>query len=511
MLSPKQAALVAQIKTMPDVTVDVPGFVGELDPHQNVGVAFMVVGEKVLLLDYVGAGKTVMSIAADLKIRSRGDIGRTLVVCTTQRWQWEEEYQKFSGLRTCLVKGTRAQRVNCWLEGQACDVTISHYGAVRGDIDFIAENCGFDLIIFDEATEFKTHDTKLADSLRKLIGAVKPRFVFGLTATPVEKRLEELFSIMEKVVPGLLGDYATFMDAFVIQKKVTAMSRNGRAMTFVKTLGYRNIDTVKAWIMPYCIRRTKEMVGATLRRVSNIRYVELGSKQRAMYNSVSKNTDPLKKWRLQEMAVDTLANFDPNDHTSAKIDDLMRLLTGDLSDEKVLVFAKFHKPLDEAKLRCEKEGIGYISFSGREDQEEREKSRRVFQNDPKKVYKVAFITKAAYRGLNFHAARYIIFLNHYYNPAVEEQLIGRIDRPKVQLSSWIGVIKLVAKDTHEERMLVRMDKERELFKELFGDLAVEEVLSPQEMQLLMQSPDETFKDTLCQLAAKKGRSPAMGE
>ena len=204
-----------------------------------------------------------------------------------------------------------------------------------------------------------------------------------------------------------------------------------------------------------------------------VRTVELTRNQQKAYttlkhdNMISRDRSKmLQHFMLMGRIVDTMAWFDKTDHSSAKLDDCMMLLTHELAEEKVVIFSKFHIVLDELRLRLDKEKISYVNFTGRESREEREHNKNVFNTDV--TTRVALITTAAEMGQNLHGAHYMIFLNHIFNPSRMEQLRGRIDRGHEQLSDFICTIHYIAKDTYEEDIIPKLEKEQELMEKVFG-------------------------------------------
>jgi SNF2 family DNA or RNA helicase len=480
------------IKSQKDIKVEVPGFVGDLEPHQRVGVAFAVMAKKCLVLDFVGAGKTVEAIATDLKLRSIGEVHRSLVVCQGgKRGDWKDEYKQFSSLPTYVVDGNKAGRVNAWLAGQNdYGVTIAHYEAVRGDFldrrvgergrpeygpSALSEHLRYDFIIFDEVSIFKSWESVLADSLRCLVDRNPSAAKMGLSATPVQKTLEDLHSIMDKILPGLLGSRPEFEANYCIKKQFETFTGSRRSR-FTKVIGYNNVDGLANIMNPYFIRREKQQVygDQKLKHVKKLRRVEMTASQLKKYKELAASVSDgdvrgslLQVFAQMEKVCDTMNYFDDDDHTSAKIDDLRFLLTNDLKEEKVVIFSKHHKPLFEiAGQILEPEEIPYIRYTGKEDLATREADRHRFLNDPS--VRVALITTAAEMGFNFHSAHYMIFFNHIYNQARIEQIIGRIDRPIVQKSNFICTIHYAAKDTHEEKIIPRFQKDAQLMTKLFG-------------------------------------------
>lgn len=493
------------VKGLKDIKCDVPGFKGELEDYQRVGVAFCVIGKRVILGDPCGAGKTVMSIATDLKLRDMGEVRRTLVVgLSDKRADWAKEYRQFSDIPTHIIDGPRINRTQQWIEASNDrGVTIASYEQVRADmIDRVKDDLGnktnhpsgllrhihYDMIIFDEASLFKTWESTLADALRELIVQCRPTSVIACTAFAIEKHLEDVVSIMDKVEPGLFPDYDQFTLRYVMKKWIRT-NRGG----FWKVLGYLNTDELAMLMAPYHIGRTREEVfGHRTKRWRKIRNVSLTRKQEIKYeqlrNSVDEGTNRsnlLQVYQEMERIVDTMVYFDPNDHSSAKLDDLLELLTGELADEKVLIFSKFHKPLEELRLRLLDKKIPFINYTGQQSIEERNQNLADFNEKPE--IRAALITLAAEKGKNFQSAHYIIFINHIMNPAKTDQLIGRIDRGVAQKSDFICSIHYVTRGTFEEDTIPKLDSERDLFHKIFGGSdGTVEVLSDKQLYELIK-------------------------
>lgn len=510
----KKIATLLALKEQESITCTIPGLKLPLEGHQSVGVAYAVVAEKSLNLDFLGAGKTVTALATDLKLRSLGKVYRTLVVCQGgKRWDWQKEYKRFTDIPTYVVDGSKTQRVNTWLAAQQDNaVTIVHYEGLRGDLlntDRIKQGkkeykihtpapllamLKFDLIIFDEVTVFKNWNTTLHKALEFLVGNVRHQYTIGLSATVIQKSLADLWSIMDIVRPGLLGVRESFEDEYVIKRQFSTFAGK-RKVRYEKIVGFKN-EAKLAYIMnPFYIRREKEKVYAgKIKHVAKIRNVELLPAQLKAYRKVTDSVDRgdsrqslLTRFLEMEKICDTMRWFDGDE--SAKIDDLMGLLTSELEDEKVVVFSKHHRPLEHLASRLDQQPIPYVVYSGRiTDVKEREANRQQFQEDD--LTKVCLVTTAAEMGFDFHAAHYLVYLNHVYNPARIDQLRGRIDRPIVQKSSFICTIHYVTRATFEEGVIPRLHREADLMRKVFGaENSFESLLSDTTKDLIVDGLD----------------------
>lgn len=482
--------ILLQLKNLKNINVDVPGFNklalrdGEFPPHQAIGVSFLTVAKKGMLLDPVGSGKTVMAIAADLKLRSIGNHSRTLIGCLpNSREQWFDEYRKWApNLSVCQISGQRADRYRNWLTAHNCDVSIAAYETVRADVDII-ESFKYGLAVWDEGSYFKNPETRISEVLERLRDQFDSTFI--LTATPIQKSLVDLFSILLKLDPTIIGmDLDQFIDRYVVREKIPIRGRN---RFFWKVTGYKNETELASTVFPHYLKRSREeLFGDTLKRQRIDRKVALTAEQVKEYIRIVDGAPSPFEGDAQQMSNAKASLFecfmrleqccDNFEGHSGKLDDLMFQLTNDLADEKVVVFSKFHHVLDELQRRLVEEGIGFVRLTGREGKDpdpkfggesERAFNRKKFFEDVNS--RICLITTSAEMGLNLHAASYMVFLNHVWNPQREEQIFGRIDRPMVQKASVVTAIHYSARNTIEDRLLKKMESERALFEKVFGE------------------------------------------
>lgn len=479
------ADLLAALKSASDIDLEVPGFLGQLEPHQRVAVTYALLVRRCLLVMAVGLGKTVISIALDQKLRTLGAAGRTLVVCQSgKRFDWQNEFLKFAGREVMVVDGDRTQRTERWLAGQRLGVTVASYEQVRIDLlekQVLGDNqqskiylpssllrmLGYDLVVLDEVSIFKGWGTVLNLALGHLMACTQPAFCIGLSATPIQKSVDDVFTIIDKIAPGALGTKAWFDASFTVKRQVT-----GRVW---RTVGLKNGQALQQLLHPLYLRREKHEVypNRTVHRWK-LRRVVMGSEQQTQYDSIVGGTpfDGDRKvlfgqFCKLEKVVDTMAHFGDT-HESAKLDDLRTLLEGELAEEKVVIFSKHLLMLRECSEQVLTPlGWAHEFLTGEErDMRVRDAARHRFQNDP--AVRAILVSTAAEMGFDLHAACYVVFLNHVYNPARTLQIIGRIDRPVVQKSSFICSIHYTTVGTFEEQIVPKLHREAELAKELLG-------------------------------------------
>lgn len=480
--------ILLRLKTAQDAPIDIPGLVGEAEPHQRVGVTFAVLAQRSLLAYQVGLGKTFMSIATNLKLRSMGRVRNALVLCqSAKRYDWAEEYGRFApSIRTVMLNGTKAERNDLWLHGQNDGTTIASYEQARLDLldrqqlpdstktvyyepATLLRLLKYDLIVFDEVTVFKSWGTVLNLALGYLVNVLQPAFTVGLSGTPIQKSVADIFSIVDKLVPGYLGNKPFFDETFTVQ-----VEQKGKPP---KIVGMKNVEALRQLLAPIVLvgERDKIYPGRTVHRFKVSR-IELTPEQIEAYDKVVDDTLPemdrpalLAQFQLLEKICETMAYFpEAKSRASAKLDRLRELLLGDLRDEKVVIFSRLILPLTEVNdLILKPNKIDGIFYTGQErDQVKRETGRKRFLEDPK--CRIALISTAAEMGLNLHSSSVIIFLNHVYNPARVQQIIGRIDRPIVQTSGLICSIHFQAIGTFEDRLIPRLHSEAEISRSLLG-------------------------------------------
>lgn len=313
MITPQLRATLLQLKQQPDIKCDIPALLLPLEPHQRVGVAFECLAKRSLNLDFLGAGKTVMTIAMIAKLLETFRIQRTLIICQGgKRWDWQAELKRFTNQTAIIIDGDKRTRMNAWLASQPdASVTIAHYESVRSDmLDVHEVKTGgrekshkvynpsallrmlkFDFIVFDEVTSFKTPNTTLHKALEALVDTANPEYRLGLSATVIQKTLTDLHSVMDIINPGLLGTRMEFEDRYVI-KQMFSTFNGRRKMRFEKVIGTKNEEELAQIMAPYFIRREKEQVYAgKLKHVAKIRRVELTPPQLAAYKKVTASVE----------------------------------------------------------------------------------------------------------------------------------------------------------------------------------------------------------------------------
>ena len=419
-----------------------------------------------ILADDMGLGKTLQTLAA---LR-----GRCLVVCPKSVvFNWASEIAKFRpGLRAVVhERGPLPAAADA-------DVVLTTYARLRLDADVFAKE-GWDAVVLDEAQAIKNQDSQTARAAFRL-NAV---FRIALSGTPVENRLEELWSLSRFANPGLLGELSTFRDRFAVP---IANGKDGAAAS------------LRARIRPFLLRRTKgEVLKELPPRTETRELVQLDDSERATYDAVlaatrkevasmlgeGKNTLAILEalLRLRQAACHQGLLPGREETTSSKVERLVEILE-ELTAEghKALVFSQWTSLLDRVEPHLERAGIRFTRLDG--STKDREAVVREFQDDAGPPVLLLSL-KAGGTGLNLTAADHVFLLDPWWNPAAEDQAADRAHR--IGQTRPVLVHRLVAKDTVEEKILLLQQRKRTLADAALADGAAGQAVTRDELLELL--------------------------
>jgi hypothetical protein len=343
--------------------------------YQRDGMLHLAFGERALLADEMGLGKTVQAIAAcELLARRRG-IARVLVVCPASlKAEWEEQIARFTERPARSVFGPRAERLAAYRE--PVFFTIVNYEQVLPDAEELNTILAPDVVVLDEAQRIKNWQTKTARRVKSL----RSPYAFVLTGTPVENRIDELYSIVQYLDPELVGPLFRFNREFY------ALDDRGRPVD------YRNMAELRRRVAPVMLRRRKADVESELPgRTVKTYFVPMAEEQTKYYEDyrlpamvlISKSQRrALTKAefdRLQmllacmRMVCDTPAILDPACRVSPKLEELERIL-GDLlaePDRKIIVFSEWERMLALVRELAAEMGVEVAWHTGSVPQQRR--------------------------------------------------------------------------------------------------------------------------------------------
>ena len=325
-----------------------------------------------------------------------------------------------------------------------------------------------DLLILDEAQRIKNFSTKTADAVKR----IPRKHALVLTGTPLENKLEDVYSIVQFLDPHLLTPLWQFAaDHFMISRK-----KKGHI------LGYRNLENLHEKLKPLVIRRKKEEVLKDLPdEVVNNYYVELHQEQRDIHSGYLRVLLPLlnKKFltpmdirRIQEILVrmrmvcDSTYLIDRETHISPKLNELASVIDELViqSGRKMVIFSEWTTMTFLIARHLSEVGVPFVELSGKVPVNKRQALIDEFTHNPR--CRVFLSTDAGGTGLNFQAADCVVNFELPWNPARLNQRIGRVSRIG-QKSQCINVVNFICKDSIEEKIFAGIQLKTDLFKGVF--------------------------------------------
>lgn len=409
------------------------------------------------LADDMGLGKTLQALAA---ILTRAPLGATLIVAPVSVcMNWVSEAQRFAPtLHVIQFGGANRQKV---LDGlQPFDMLICSYGLLQQEeVASMLAKVQWQTIVLDEAQSIKNIATKRSQAAMNLQGGFK----LITTGTPIENHLGELWNLFRFINPGLLGSLESFNQRF--------------AIPIEKFQDKQARSKLKKLIQPFLLRRIKNQVLEELPSRTEITlHVDLSREEMALYEALRR--EAIAKLSESEAAggqkhLQVLAEIMKLRRTccnarlvmpdtplpSAKLQ-LFGEVVGELLENrhKVLVFSQFVDHLHIIRDYLEEQKIHYQYLDGSTPATERKKRVDAFQAGDGDVFLISL--KAGGTGLNLTAADYVIHMDPWWNPAVEDQASDRAHRIGQQRP--VTIYRLVAKDTIEEKILDLHHHKRDL-------------------------------------------------
>lgn len=453
--------------------IDLGALDGQLRDYQKHGIKWLRElskrGLAGVLADEMGLGKTVQALGF---LRSLH--GPKLVICPASlTFNWCREADRFTPeLRAISTHYLDAKRLaQALADGR---LLVSSYGLLRRDIERI-RSVEFAGIVLDEAQHIKNPDSQTAKAAHRLRGRVR----VALTGTPIENGVRDIWSIMQFLMPGYLGDRERFKERF--EQPIHSQPGGPAHRRLIQRL------------RPYMLRRTKrEVVKELPEKIEQVAYCEmskdqaalygqiLGAAQKAVHDAEQAGADAGARklaaftalLRLRQICCDPrlLAGPDSPEAAamagveSAKRELLRELLDDAVHDEhRVLVFSQFSRMLKLIAADLEEVGIAYCYLDGATRDRQAVVDR--FQNGKAPVFLISL--KAGGTGLNLTGADTVILYDPWWNPAVEAQAADRAHR--IGQERTVTVYRLVTRGTVEEKILQLQEKKRAIAQDYGED------------------------------------------
>jgi len=481
------------------IRLKVPGLKLGLYNYQRWGVMYALAnGSGILIADEMGLGKTLQALATALFLKDRGKIKNALIVTPASlKFNWPIEIEKFTDEKYVIVDGTPEERVAQWLREDVFFYIVNyellledlfggktpkqkpqetHEQKRRREATILrnkkrrriltpVRRRTWDFVAVDEAHALKNHSSKRSKNVKQL----KSGFRMALTGTPMDGRLEELHSVIDFVMPGLLESRTRFLQKYAV------------CDFYGKVKAYKNIDEVRERLAPYFIRRLKKDVLSELPdKIYENRSVVLSPAERKVYEALADKghevTEDAEAFTCVLRCKQYCDHPQLIDETqkSSKLEALREILEEVIieNEHKVLVFSQFKQMLNLLVPLFDEMGLKYLRIDGDVDKRERAKMQEQFNTSHDIDIMVG--TEAMSTGLNFTSADYVINYDDNWAPAYMAQRADRAHR--IGQKSVVTVVNFIVRDTIEERIRSVLYSKSKISDQALGDNLTEAVL-----------------------------------
>ena len=504
--SPEAKALrerVRDFKGVPAVALP-KGLRAELRPYQKDGFDFLCHLTQIklggILADDMGLGKTLQALAwlAWLKERHAKNPKPSLVICPASvLHNWRREANRFTPNLKVLVLESGAARHNLRKQIPQHDLIVTNYALLRRDLEEL-QKFAFRTAILDEAQFIKNPGAQVTQSVKQL----KSEHRLALTGTPLENRLLDLWSIVDFIQPGYLGNQEQFIETY---EPRTAAAVGDEASPPPEGRGEKTESAqriarkrLSARLRPLLLRRLKKHVAKDLPdRIEQRRDCPLGDEQRKLYlaelrRSRDQIMNAVKEQGLNKSKMHVLAALTRlrqvcchprlvgSDTASGKTETLFELLDPLIAEgQKVLVFSQFVQMLNLLEKECRARQITTHILTGQT--KDRQQVVSAFQNDTQPgVFLLSL--RAAGTGLNLTNASYVVLYDPWWNPAVEAQAIDRSHR--IGQTETVNAYRLIAPGTVEEKIWELQQSKAQTIADVLGEEGFARSLTTTDLEYL---------------------------
>lgn len=453
------------------------GLNATLRPYQREGYNWLVRmsswGAGACLADDMGLGKTLQTLAFLL---SRSSEGPSLVVAPKSvAPNWKAEAGKFTPSLSVTVLNDERNRKKAIEMAGPSDVLVTTYGMLVTQSEALCAR-QWNVICLDEAHQIKNRNTRTSEAAMSLNGSYR----MILTGTPIQNHLGDLWNLFQFINPGMLGPWQGFLDSYIRCPEHEQKAKH---------------EKLRSYTTPFILRRTKEEVLDDLpEKICYTHLVDLTNDEMLIYDrcrqdaeamfsdEVKKKDKPQVKISFFEMLtrLRLIANavqlaYPEWKKGSSKVGELMEMLGNitETPENRVLVFSQFTSVLDIVRIQLEKKGMEYLYLDGQTPMKDRTRAVKTFQEGGQQIFLISL--KAGGLGLNLTAANYVILMDPWWNPAIENQATDRAHRLGQKRS--ITVIRMVSSQTIEEKILKLHEKKQGLADKMLEGTADSSSLS----------------------------------
>jgi superfamily II DNA or RNA helicase len=502
--SPEAKALRGHIRDFKGVpSVDLPkGLKADLRPYQKDGFDFLAHLTRIklggILADDMGLGKTLQTLTwlGWLKERNTKNPKPSLVICPASvLHNWRREANRFTPNLKVLVLESGAARHNLRKQIPQHDLIVTNYALLRRDLEEL-QKFAFRATILDEAQFIKNPGAQVTQSVKQL----KSEHRLALTGTPLENRLLDLWSIVDFIQPGYLGNQEQFIETYeprlrAGEETVPTAEARGEKTESAQRIARRRLS---AKLRPLLLRRLKKHVAKDLPdRIEERRDCPLGDEQRKLYlaelrRSRDQIMQAVQEQGLNKSKMHVLAALTRlrqvcchpalvgSDTASGKTETLFELLDPLVSEgQKVLVFSQFVQMLHLLEKECRDRQINTHILTGQT--KDRQQVVSAFQSDTSPgVFLLSL--RAAGTGLNLTNASYVVLYDPWWNPAVEAQAIDRSHR--IGQTQTVNAYRLIAPGTVEEKIWELQQNKAQTIADVLGEEGFARSLTATDLEYL---------------------------
>jgi superfamily II DNA or RNA helicase len=489
--TPEAKALRVRVRDFKGVpSVDLPKILqAEMRPYQKDGFDFLAHLTQIklggILADDMGLGKTLQTLTwlAWLKERNAKNPKPSLVICPASvLHNWRREAERFTPDMKVLVLESGAARHNLRKQIPQHDIIVTNYALLRRDLEEF-HKFSFRAVILDEAQFIKNPGAQVTQSVKQL----KCEHKLALTGTPLENRLLDLWSIVDFIQPGYLGNQEQFLDTYE--------PKGGENAESAQRIARRRLS---AKLRPLLLRRLKKHVAKDLPdRIEQRRDCPLGDEQRKLYLAELRRSrdqiqqavaeQGLNKSKMHVLAALTRLrqvcchpSLVGSDTASGKTETLFELLDSLVAEgQKVLVFSQFVQMLQILERECHARNIRTHMLTGQT--KDRQSVVNAFQSDTGPgVFLLSL--RAAGTGLNLTNASYVVLYDPWWNPAVEAQAIDRSHR--IGQTQTVNAYRLIAPGTVEEKIWELQQSKAQTIADVLGEEGFARSLTATDLEYL---------------------------
>ncbi|MBC7885673.1 MAG: DEAD/DEAH box helicase family protein, partial [Saprospiraceae bacterium] len=447
--------------------------IATLRPYQESGYQWLQVLDDVswggCLADDMGLGKTLQAITFLSYLKNKYNNPTSLIICPTSLiYNWESELKKFApSLKYHIFYGLGRSFDDGHFENY--DIIITSYGTARNDIETLM-GFNWEYIILDESQAIKNPDANTT----KAMSLLKSRNKLILTGTPLQNNTFDLYAQFNFLNPGLLGSRDFFRNEFA-----NPIDKNNDKEASLM---------LKSMIRPFMLRRTKTEVAQDLPdKTEIILWCQMDKEQKSMYDEYKDYYRHALSQKIEEEGIAKSGMYilegllrlrqicdDPRlikdkerkPTKGIKIKELIREVTENTGDHKMLIFSQFTEMLALIKEELNEFKLKYCYLDGSTSAINRKNEVNTFQTDESiKIFLISL--KAGGVGLNLTEADYVYIVDPWWNPAVEQQAIDRTHR--IGQKNNIFAYKMICKDSVEEKILLLQEKKKGISKEIITD------------------------------------------